>query len=108
MSDVSGPCSRGRPALKNLPLPPRRFDLEHVDSFETKNDAAVEDRERARRLRVQAQHDLDNCRQLHRLADRIDPDVTSEPTSPASSRYMRNRRRRVLGAIWEVLNVAKI
>lgn len=99
---------RGRPAIDSLPLPSRRFDLNAVNSFETELAASIEDSERARRLRSQAGRNQVDSRHLRNLADRIDPENTSEPDTVASSRYMRAQRRRIFGALWELLDSRQI
>lgn len=67
--------------------------------FETKEDKAREDRQRARTLRQQAQADARNATFWLVLADHIDPAVTERPATIASARYMRKLRKRLVGEL---------
>ncbi len=95
---------RGRPGLTQLPLPCPRFNLTNTPNFETEEAAAAEDSKRAAMLRRRAvKVPRANAIKMRQLADRIDPHDEPHPDSPASSRYMRQERIRIIGAIWEVI-----
>lgn len=94
----------GRPGITTLPKPNPRFNPAHAPGFETQKAVAGEDRLRAARLRrVAAKLSGARARKLDELADAIDPDVTVNATTPASSRYMRLQRIRIIGALWELV-----
>ena len=96
--------ARGRPGVDSLPLPPKRYDPATNDDFETKQKCEAEDRERARQLRREAARNQIDRPQLLSLANTIDPDVTDYPETLASSRCMREHRRRIVGALWRFLD----
>jgi hypothetical protein len=54
-------------------------------------------------LRRLACTDNEHAETLRNLADRIDPHVTKHPETPASSRYMRRQRIRVISAVWKLV-----
>lgn len=98
------PPKIGRPGITSLPKPKYRFDLTRTPSFETREAVTKQDRFRAVRLRSLAGRALGaRADELHALADAIDPDVALNPTTPASSRYMRLQRINIIGALWELL-----
>lgn len=81
-----------------------RPDL-HVPGFETEADAADEDRTRGRILRADSgNHGGGWGEKARALADKLDPDLNPEiPETPASARYMRDQRIRIIGALWKLL-----
>ncbi|WP_430386734.1 hypothetical protein [Blastomonas fulva] len=91
--------------ISQLPLPCEDFSIEiHSTCFEAFLEASAEDAFRAKRLRK-----LARCRkpkhaaQLRALADILDPELTQQtPQTLASSRYMRDLRIRVIGAVWQL------
>ncbi len=98
------PPKIGRPGITSLPNPSPRFNPARTPGFETQEAVAGEDRLRAASLRrVAAKLSGTPSRKLNVLADAIDPDVTANPTSVASSRYMRLQRTRIIGALWELV-----
>lgn len=98
------PPKIGRPGITSLPKPNPRFNPARTPGFETQEAAAVEDRLRAARLRrIAAKLSGARARELDELAGAIDPEVTANPTTVASSRYMRLQRTRIIGALWEVV-----
>ena len=96
--------TRGRPGLDSLPLPPTRHDPATKADFETRQQCEAEDRKRTRQLRRAAMQNPTDRPQLLGLADRIDPDVTDYPETMASSRCMRDQRRRIIGALLLLLD----
>ncbi|WP_143090084.1 hypothetical protein [Sphingomonas rubra] len=102
---TSKPTNVGRPGISSLPPPLPRFDLTNTPGFETAEAVADEDRYRASVLRNRASTAKPRRAQaLCELADAIDPAVTHNPRTAASSRYMRDQRIRVIGAIWELID----
>jgi hypothetical protein len=98
------PPKAGRPGITSLPSPNSRFNPTRSPGFETREAVAREDRLRAARLRWGATKlPRARARELNEVADAIDPDVTINPTTPASSRYMRLQRIRLIGALWELV-----
>lgn len=72
-------------------------------NFETARKAADEDRIRIRALRLQAQklNNLLDAQEVRRLRRKLSRRVA--PNSLASARYMRGLRRRLAGALWELV-----
>ena len=98
------PPKIGRPGITSLPKPSPRFNPARTPGFEEQEAVADEDRLRAARLRrVAAKLSGAGARKLDELADAIDPEVTPNPTTVASSRYMRLQRTRIIGALWELV-----
>lgn len=94
----------GRPGITQLPMPHSRFDLARTPGFETEEAVTEEDRYRAGQLKKRAARlPPPQARALEGVANAIDPSVTRCPTTPASSRYMRRERIRVLGAVWAIV-----
>ena len=93
-------------SMADLPFPEDcyRVDL-HSPNFETSEAAAFQDAFKAKGLRRRAK----KCRRkravrLNALAELLDPEVTPEtPQTLASSRYMRDLRIRVIGAVWKLV-----
>lgn len=90
----------------DLPRPPRRYDPRGRAGFETLEACEKEDRTRARLLRRTALAHPALAEDLLSLADAIDPAVTDRPQTPASSRWMRQHRRRLIGALWRLYDEA--
>lgn len=94
----------GRPGISQLPLPSPSFDLTATPGFEMTRSVTDEDRYRAETFRERAKSaGPRRAARLRALADAIDPEVEQAPQTPASSRYMRDARNRVIGAIWELI-----
>jgi hypothetical protein len=91
-----------RLGISSHPRSPRRYDPAYTDGFESASLCEQEDRLRAHSLRKQAVVDAKRTMELLDLADRIDPDNTDDPTTPASRRFMRAKRRRIIGALWRL------
>ena len=91
----------GRPGISSLPPAPMRFNVARTPGFE--GDQAKEDARRARMLRWRARTNAESGEALRDLANRIDPNVNKYPNTPASSRYMRRQRIRVLSAVWRLM-----
>ena len=89
-------------SLTDLQCPPDewRVDL-HSAFFETAEFAAKEDAKRARMLRKRATRLTGKRRaRMLALADLLDPEVTPGiPATPASARYIRQQRIRIIGAV---------
>lgn len=101
------PPKVGRPGITQLPMPDDRFDLRNTPGFEAEQSVIHEDHYRAERLRRQAaKAERRHARMLLALADAIDPSITAYPTTPASSRYMRTERIRIIGAVWAMMHDA--
>jgi len=101
---VTTRCKVGRPGISQLPLPSPSFDLTATLGFETAQSVTDEDRYRAATFRKRAESAGPlRARRLRTLADAIDPEVEQAPQTPASSRYMRDARNRVIGAIWDLI-----
>ena len=81
-----------------------RVDL-HSPRFETREAAALQDALKAKRLRKLAKNRSGKrAVRLNALADLLDPEVTPDtPTTLASSRYVRELRIRVIGAVWRLV-----
>jgi len=92
--------------ITNLPWPSDewRVDL-HSPDFETAEFAIEEDAKRARKLRKRASKLTGKRRaRLLALADKLDPVVTPEiPNTPASARYVRQQRIRIIGWVWKAV-----
>lgn len=81
-----------------------RVDL-HSPGFETWKDAFEEDSRRSRRLRKWAVRRRGRrAAQANELADLLDPKVTpGVPDTPASARYLRDHRIRIISAVWKLV-----
>jgi hypothetical protein len=88
--------------ILDLRAPPLRFNPSGTSGFETGDQAAAEDKFRARTLRVRALADPSRADELSDLADRIDPSVTDLPDTLASSRHSRSNRVKLAGSLWQV------
>lgn len=86
------------------PLDELRVD-EHSRSFESAEFAAKEDAKRSEMLRKRATKLLGKRRaRTLALADLLDPILTPEiPKAPASARYVRDQRIRIIGAVWKAV-----
>lgn len=91
-----------------FPRPRRDPALVAVDpdarsNFETASKVATEDRIRVRTLRCQARklNNLVDAREVRRLNRKLARGKA--PDSLASARYMRGLRRRLAGALWELV-----
>lgn len=95
----------GRPGITDLPYPASRFDLTLTPDFETAAAAEEEDRLRAAKLRRRAMLLMrKEARALSAVADAIDPAETPYSTSPASARFMREARLRIIGQLWRLID----
>lgn len=91
-------------SITDLPLPEQRYRVDlHSPGFETRKKAAAEDALRATQLRKQAKGGKGKrARRARALANRLDPKLHPDtPQTPASARYMREQRIRIIGAIWK-------
>lgn len=92
-----------------MPKPVARYDIASADWFESKEKSLVEDRRRSRALNRQAaKHGGAWGKRAKALSRRLDPlqQVGRLPLSMASSRYMRKLRRRVTGALLQLIRGA--
>lgn len=96
--------------LTDLPPPYPEFDPERAPlddrgrkRFESAEDALREDRTRATLVRRQArkQSPLINGRRAQRLASRLAAGRVC--STPACARYMHDMRRRIVGAVWQLV-----
>ncbi len=87
--------------ITQIGRPPRKYrvDLDPNAKFEKAADSAKEDRRRAKLLRS-AKLPPKLKAAANDLADRLDG--RSVPETPASSRYMREQRIDVVGALWQL------
>lgn len=103
-----------QPNIGTLPLPDAGYmvdkDTRRMDgvvNFETPQDCRVEDGKRARKLRgaIQKHADKIDLRSARRLAAELERSGESGeyPDSPASSYFMGDQRRRIIGALWKLL-----
>ena len=92
-----------RPGIEDLPRATRRFDPAYApeSKFETLTDARDEDRKRAKSLLRYRPNSPAKHKRAKRLARRL-ARTGSYPKSPASSRYMRKMRRRIIGHLWKL------
>lgn len=88
--------------VSKLPRRKGRFSPIGRAGFESKVKAHKEDQGNAKRLRGQACRIPDNPAPLETLAEKIDPAVTNSPNTPASARFMRDQRLRVVPAVWRL------
>ena len=92
-----------RRSIDALPLPSARYDVSKLDpeliKFETAADVAKEDRQRSRRARIAKQAGVKRTKRFRRL-------LRARSKSLASATAMRERRRKVVGAIWELVDAA--
>lgn len=92
--------------IADLPLPPRQFRPDLVlnrarqSSMETRQEARAEDALRLRRLR---NHHTDDVGARNRLDSLISELSSSRPTSIASALYMRRKRVRFAGNLWQAV-----
>lgn len=103
-----------RKNISNLPMPPKEFDparntrrIDGTVNFETRKAARNEDKERVRLIGKAIQNhpqdlDVKKAKELRSRLARYD----EVPTTLASSRYLREERRRVGGAIWKQAETA--
>ena len=94
-------------SITDLSRPPKRFGVDvHSPGFETWKKVADEDAKRAKWLRkwAKARKGKRAARALA-LADRLDPAIHPQtPQTPASARYMREQRIRIIGAVWKLVD----
>lgn len=93
-----------------LPWPEDRYRIDrHSQSFETEAEAARQDAIRAHGLRKTARKQKGkSAERMLRLARQLDPELTPEPPPTlASARYFRVIRIKVIGAVWQCLDLAR-
>jgi hypothetical protein len=102
--------------IGDLPLPPKGFridkDTRRQDGqikFEKPGFCRRQDKIRAKGLRrsIKESTDVIDVRHALKLAEQLERSAeTGEyPESPASSLYMGNQRRRIVGALWQLVEL---
>lgn len=92
--------------ITDLPFPPEQWRVDiHSAGFESAEFAAHQDALRAKMLRKRATKLTGKRRgRMLALADALDPTLTPEiPKTPASARYIRDQRIRIIGAVWKAV-----
>jgi len=91
-------------SIHQLPLPCSSFRIDIRSEFESYLAAAKEDALRAKKLRKLAlSRKPKHAAKLNALADMLGPELTQQtPQTLASSRFMRDLRIRVIGAVWKL------
>ena len=93
--------------ITDLPWPADQYRIDiHSKNFDPTPDAPHEDAKRAKRMRKTARDKAPKrAAELLELADTLDPRVTPQtPDTLASSRYFRDFRIRVIGAVWQLVD----
>ena len=93
--------------IDELPWPTDEFRIDlHSKNFESENEVELEDAKRAKRLRKTALGEqAKRAAELLDLANLLDPLLTPQkPITLASSRYLRELRIRVIGALWRLVD----